>query len=162
MGKFHFFGTRRHNRSDGIQIEIQCKNLNDNFECSIVSQIKRCQKECAEINKRISDIENRRCEMKQLQAFLMSGEMRDIYRVINHQDGYSYIHFPFDEKENILANEYNTSRLYHAISKVTDIDKLCDELKMIHDNDIILRDLHSKADKISQKITVLKLQLGIQ
>ena len=161
MGKFSFFRKKQERpTSAGVQIEVQCKNLTDNLECSIIAQIKHYQKELADVRARIADIEKCCHEIQQLKMFLTSGEMRQVGRELYYQPGYRP--FVIEPAPQAPFGEYNTRRLYHAIGSITDIDRLCDELKTIHNKENLLRDLNFQANKISQRITVLKAQLGIQ
>lgn len=143
MGKFSFLRKERGRPTPAeVQIEVQCKNLTDNLECSIIAQIKNYQKELADVQARISDIEKCCHEIQQLKMFLMIGIT--------------------EPTPQASFGEYNTRRLCHAIGGIADIDRLCDELKTIHNKENLLCDLNLQANKISQKITVLKAQLGIQ
>ena len=161
MGKLGFFRKERGRTTPAeLQVEVQCKNLTDNLECSILAQIKNYQKELADVQARISDIEKCCHEIQQLKMFLMSGEMSQVCRSL-YPPSYRPLGIIEPNPQETLW-EYNTRRLYHAIGNISDIDRLCDELKTIHNKENLLRDLKLQANKISQRITVLKAQLGIQ
>ena len=131
----------------------QCENFDGN-ECELVAQIRHLQKELVAVRDRIDGFKRYNGnDFMFLQQFLLSPGMRMVCRAIYEPQQSSILIIPRDEYGSVLR---------HAVCSFNDIDSLCDELKMIHDGGHTLNSLYEKEREISEKISVLKSQLGIK
>ena len=132
----------------------QCENFDGN-ECELVAQIRHLQKELVAVRDRIDWFKNNGNDFMFLQQFLLSPDMRAVCRAIYFEPRQSSVIIP-------CAEHSVMSSLRRAVCSFNDIDSLCDELKMIRDSGNTLNGLYEKEREISEKIYVLKSQLGIK
>lgn len=155
MGKFHFFNNSRCPVS-AENSHVRCKRINVNSECDIIARIKQRQDDLNIIDTQIAATEMLCQEMQTVNAFLLSDAMvsviREIYRC---QNRYGY-------EGQAVIDKHILNDLRLALSRIPDIDKFCEEVKTIHDKEVILQNLRAEKVAVSKQIYELKAQLGIQ
>lgn len=127
------------------QQPVVCQGLIGVNDCSFVAELRQLQKELDETNQRIQQLQNKHFDIEELDRFLAYAPL---YYLVRDYRNYSEVH-----KEKIIGE---------ALGRITNFDKLIEELTTIYNKESSIAQERDKATKLNNRITNIKQQLGIK